>query len=185
MPQKPTYEELEQKVKELDKRLEEAEYKQLWGTYSQSPIPTLILTKEGKIVEYNGAMAKLTGYAHEEVPDIDVWMPKIYPEEEYRNKVIEISRKSRDREIDVKRDEFIITTKAGDRRHIAFSVFDVLHEWKLTDLQVVQGEDITKKVYMEEDLKRAHDKLEQRVKERTAELDKRVAHDLWEVIHCL
>ena len=170
MPQKPTYEELEQKVKELDKRLEEAEYKQLWGTYSQSPIPTLILTKEGKIVEYNGAMAKLTGYAHEEVPDIEVWMPKIYPEEEYRNKVIEISRKSRDREIDVKRDEFIITTKAGDRRHIAFSVFDVLHEWKLTDLQVVQGEDITKKVYMEEDLKRAHDELEQRVKERTAEL---------------
>ena len=84
MARKLSYKELEQKVKELEKRLEESEYKRLWNTYAQSPIPTLILTKEGKIVEYNDAMAQLTGYTHEEVSDLNSWMPKVYPDEEYR-----------------------------------------------------------------------------------------------------
>jgi len=170
MSKKPTYEELEQRVKELEKQILKFEYYQLWHTYSQSPIPTLILSKGGKIVEYNDAMAQLTGYAHEEVPDIDAWMLKIYPDEGYRTEVIEISRKSSHREIDVKRDEFIITSKAEGRRHIAFSVFDILHDGAPTDLQVVQGEDITERVYMEEALRKAHDELENKVKNRTAEL---------------
>ena len=166
MAKKPTYEELEQRVKDL----EGGEYKLLWNTYSQSPIPTLVLSQEGKIVDYNDAMAELTGFVHDEVPDIDGWMPEIYPDEEYRNKVIEISKKSRYRKIYVKRDEFIITTKAGERRHIEFSVFDILHEGKPTDMQVVQGVDITEKVQIKEELQKSHNRLEQQVKERTSEL---------------
>jgi len=172
MARKLTYEELEQKVKKLDERLQGVEIQQLWDLYSQSPIPTLILSEKGEIEEYNDAMAQLTGYAHEEVPDITAWMPKIYPDEEYRNNVIEISRRSRHREIDVKRDEFIITTKTCERRHVQFSVYDIFHDGKSTDLQIVQGEDISKRKQAEEALQRAYDELEQRIEERTAELAK-------------
>ena len=170
MAKKPTYEELERRVKDLDKKSEGGEYKQLWSTYSQSPIPTLILSRGGGITDYNDAMTELTGFVHEEVPDIDVWMPKIYPDEEYRNKVSKVSEKSRYRKIDVKRDEFIIATKAGEKRHVEFSVFDILHKGKPIDMQVVQGVDITEKAQMKEELQRSHVRLEQQVKDRTSEL---------------
>ena len=175
MAKKPTCEELAQKVKELEEELVRDSkhiYAHVWSTYSQSPVPTLVLSKEGKIVDYNDAMAHLTGYTHEEVPDVNVWMPKIYPVQEYRDQVIEISERSRHRKVDVKRDEFIITTKSGERRYIVFSVFDILHEGKPTDLQIVQAEDITEQKLIQETVKRAHDELEQRVKERTIELKK-------------
>ena len=35
-----------------------------WDTYYQNPIPTVVISKEGKIIEYNEAMAQLTGYSH-------------------------------------------------------------------------------------------------------------------------
>ncbi len=152
MARKPTYEELEQKVTELEKRSRGVDIGQLCDVYTQSPIPTLILSKEGKIEYFNDAMAQLTGYVHEEVPDIAAWMHKIYPDEKYRNEVIEISSRSRHREVDVKRDEFIITTKNGERRYVQFSVFDILGDGGPTGLQVVQGEDVTNRKKVGEEL---------------------------------
>jgi len=85
--------------KDSNKKWSDSDYQKIWHTYSQSPIPSLILSRDGKIVAYNSAMRELTGYSHKEVPDIDAWIPKVYPDEEYRNKVIEIIIKSRDGEI--------------------------------------------------------------------------------------
>jgi len=45
---KPTYKELEEKVNNLDEKLKELEFKEIWITYSQSPIPTLVLSECGK-----------------------------------------------------------------------------------------------------------------------------------------
>ncbi len=126
--------------------------KELWNIYSHSPIPTLILSKEGEFIEYNDAMYELTGYTHDEVPDIAALMPKIFLAEEYRNKVIEISRKSRYREINIQKEEFIITRKDGKKLYIEFSVYDLLHKGKPTDLQIVQGTDITERKKAEEEL---------------------------------
>ena len=129
-----------------------AEYDSIWQTHAPSPIPTLVLSREGKIIDYNSAMVQLTGYTHEEVSDVSMWMQKIYPDEAYRNEVIEISKQSRNREIDVTRDEFIITRKNGEDRHIQFSVYEISYGGKPTDLQIVQGEDITKRKKTEEEL---------------------------------
>ena len=90
--------------KDSNKKWSGSDYQRIWYSYSQSPIPSLILSRDGKIVEYNYAMRELTGYSHKEVPDIEAWMLKVYPDEEYRNKVIEVSRKSRDGEIEVIRE---------------------------------------------------------------------------------
>lgn len=129
------------------------EFKYLWETFSQSANPTIVISKEGKIIEYNEAMAQLTGYSHEELPDIETWMLKLYPYEEYRNKVIEKSRKSRKREIDVKRDEFIITREDGEKRHVEFSVYNIINEGEPANLQMVQGFDITEKKQVKKELR--------------------------------
>jgi len=155
---KPGYNELENRIKHLEEKLKGIELQRLWNVYAQNPIPTLIVSKEGNFVEYNDAMAELTGYTQEEVPDINAWMPKIYPDEEYRNKVMEISRKSRHREIKVKRDEFIITRKDGKKRYVEFSVFDIMHEGKPVDLQVVQAIDITERKKAEEELRESEER---------------------------
>ena len=42
---KLTYEELEEKVNNLKEKLKELEFQELWYTYSQSPIPTLVLSE--------------------------------------------------------------------------------------------------------------------------------------------
>ena len=153
--------ELRRQIAGLEKAtpVKDTTYKQLWSTYSQSPIPTLIVSKEGRIVEYNDAMVGLTGYTHEEVPSVDEWMHKVYPDEEYRNRVIEIGRESRYREIDVKRDEYTITGKDGEQRCIQFSVCNILRDGIPTDLQVIQGEDITERKKVETELSGVYDAL--------------------------
>jgi len=149
---KLTYKELKEKVNNLEKKLREIELNEIWITYTQSPIPTMLVREDGKFFKYNDAMAKLTGYEYNELPDIEAWLRKLYPDEEYRNKVRETAKKSMHKEINVKRDEFIITRKDGEQRHIAFSVYNILHETKPTNLQIVKGEDIT-------DLKKAKEEL--------------------------
>jgi len=79
-------------------------------------------------------------------------MLKLYPDKEYRKKVIEIAKKSMHKEIDIKRDEFIITRKDGEQRYIALSVYNIIHEMKPTNLQIIQGEDITDLKKVEEEL---------------------------------
>ena len=192
---KSTFAELLEKVRNLDKKTNEYVLQQFRSIYSQSSIPTtisskdreinelvlqqprslysqilipiFIASKEGKIIEYNEAMFELTGYTQEEVPDIESWMTRLYPDEEYREKVIEIRRKSQQSEFDVKRYIFIITRKDGEKRLVEFFVYDVLHEGKPTDLQVIQGVDITERKKAEQEKEKLLHKLGERIKEQT------------------
>ncbi len=151
---------------------EQAKIEAIWITYSESPIPSLMLIRDGRIEEYNQAMFELTGYAHEEVPDIPAWMSKVYPDVEYRNKVIEISRQSRNRRIDIKRDVFNLKRKNGEERFVEFSVFDITLQGKPIGKQIVQGQDITERIQMEQELRKHQDNLEKLVEMRTANLEK-------------
>jgi len=88
-------------------------YPIVWSVYSQSVIPTALVRRDGVILTCNEAMVTLTGYNHEEVPNLDTWTLKAYPDKAYRNRVIATSAKSRQRELNVKRSLSVITVRRG------------------------------------------------------------------------
>ena len=85
MTHPPDKESIEKPNNSNDKSLEQ-ELQQLWNIYSQSPIPTIIIRKDGKHIRWNEAATEMTGYKLEEVPDVETWMQKIYPDKKYRNR---------------------------------------------------------------------------------------------------
>ena len=81
MKTKPKYSELESKGSLLEERLDKVGINLLWEIFSQSPVPTLIRNvKKGRNIRYNQAMFKLTGYSQDDVPDVETWLTKIYPD---------------------------------------------------------------------------------------------------------
>ena len=163
MTHPPDKESIEKPNNSNDKSLEQ-ELQQLWNIYSQSPIPTIIIRKDGKHIRWNEAATEMTGYKLEEVPDVETWMQKIYPDKKYRNKVCKIAQNSIDYKIKLKRTEFTIIRKDGEKRHIAFSVYLITHEGKPTDYHIIQGEDITDRKQLEEDLRRSELELKRQKK---------------------
>ncbi len=178
MKTKPTYSELERKVSQLEEQLDTIGIDLLWEIFSQSPVSTLIrnVTK-GRNIRYNQAMYKLTGYSQDDVPDVETWLTKIYPDKKIRKTVKELINKTFKQELDLKEYEVVITRKDGQKRFVEFSLFNVLIQGKSTEYQVVEAIDITERKQAVEELKKANKKLQQwnqeldlRVKERTHEL---------------
>jgi len=52
-----------------------------------SPIPALISDNEGKIHRLNRAFVQLFGYTHDEIPDIESWWQRAYPDLAYRQRL--------------------------------------------------------------------------------------------------
>ena len=178
MKTKLSYSELERKILELQSQMDKVGIDLLWKIFSQSPVPTLIRNvKKGRNIRYNQAMFKLTGYSQDDVPDVETWLAKIYPDKKIRKTVKELINKTIKQELDLKEYEAVITRKDGQKRYVEFSLFNVLIQGKTTEFQVVEAIDITERKLAVEDLKKANKKLQQwnleldlRVKERTQEL---------------
>ena len=91
--------------------------------FSHNPVPTLIVNKEGEIIEYNKTMVELTGYLHKEVPNIHTWMEILCPDKENRSKSIKIGSETYHRGIEINGHESIIKRKDGELRYsINFTV---------------------------------------------------------------
>ena len=97
MPEKPTYEELEESVKALEKetkkrmRLEqkikenEEKYKILT---EESLLGLALISKEGDYKYLNPKFVEMFGYTLEDIPTGKDWLRKAYSNKEYRNQVI-------------------------------------------------------------------------------------------------
>jgi PAS domain S-box-containing protein len=178
MKTKLHYSDLECKLSELQDKIGTVGIDFLWEIFSQSPVPTLIRNvRKGRNIRYNRAMFKLTGYSQSDVPDVETWLTKIYPDERIRKTLKELINKTIKQELDLKEYEAVITRKDGQKRYVEFSLFNVLIHGKSSEFQVVEAIDITERKQAVEQLKKANKKLQQwnleldrRVQERTMEL---------------
>ena len=174
MARKLTYEELEQRVKELEKEslehkdVEEAlpgseeRYRLL---FEQSPIGVGLASPDGKVISANKAMEAITGYSIEELKEIN--LADIYENPEDRKALLEA----------VNRDGGVVNFPVRLKRkdgtpYDALLTLSRVHRPGGEDLFQTICVDITKQKQAERALKRAHDELECRVEERTAELRK-------------
>ena len=135
--------EREKEVKRSKAQPQDTIFKHLPSIYSQSPVPTIIIHKDGKCVEYNDAVAALTGYSQEEVPDTEAWLFKLFQDKTNRKEVSKLVKKSYKRKNTGKRNNFTIIRKNGEERSIELSVYDLIYENNPTDLQVVHMLDMT------------------------------------------
>ncbi|MBT8356886.1 MAG: response regulator [Deltaproteobacteria bacterium] len=97
MPQKPTYEELEQKIKELDsevirrKQAEDAlhqEQEKFRFLIEELPFAVSFIDNNAHYKYINPRFIEIFGYTLEDIPDGRQWFKKAYPDGEYRRKVI-------------------------------------------------------------------------------------------------
>jgi two-component system cell cycle sensor histidine kinase/response regulator CckA len=80
---------LKKRVAELEQTLQNE--RDTFGTIIQkSPYGILLLGEKGKFLYINPEFVRITGYALEDVPTGKEWFLKAFPDENYRNKALEI-----------------------------------------------------------------------------------------------
>jgi len=176
MAKKPTYEQLEQRVKELTKNSldhrqveDELLNTKLWleNIFNSLEEAVFVVTADRKLVNLNAAAQKMFGYSREELENLSTEVLHVDHEHhvEFGKRIKEAFDKTKSATF-----EFEVKTKNGE-------IFPTDHTVSL--LKNNQGEplgivsvvrDRTERKRTEQKLQKAHDELQQRVKERTKEL---------------
>ncbi|PIE68054.1 MAG: hypothetical protein CSA23_00645 [Deltaproteobacteria bacterium] len=158
----------------LKSELPGQEFSILLDFFDHSTIPTLIRNMASKQnILYNAAMQTLTGYSHEELPDMETWLTKLYPNNYTRQKLTGIISLTEQREIIIKDDEYEICRKDGEKRRVQFSIHNVTARESSASLQIVQAKDITDRLQAEMRLKEANRELESFAEELDLRVQKR------------
>lgn len=128
----------------------------------------VVLDKQGRIVRFNQACEKTTGYSFAEVKNKYVWDLFLIPEEVESvqtvfNQLLKVSNFGNSY-------QNYWLTKNGDRRLIDWSNTVILDRDGLVEYVIATGTDITERHQAETALAKAYAELETRVKQRTAEL---------------
>jgi PAS domain S-box-containing protein len=128
----------------------------------------VMLDREGRIIRFNAACERITGYSFDEIQRQPFWDLLLLPEEIERVKGVFDRLMAGNFP---NQSENYWKTKDGSRL-IAWSNTALLDADGSVEYVIATGIDITERVTAENALCQAHDELEQRVQERTAELQK-------------
>jgi len=133
----------------------ENKFKNLFNSVS---IPLCYVKADGSFDSINNRFTELLGYTLDDVPNLDVWWVTAYPDEEYREKVMDnwskSVQKSIDKGLDIKSNTYNVTCKNGDLKEIIISGItvgdDVLATFvDVTELKKTEREIIKEKEFSE------------------------------------
>ena len=126
MDSKPTYEELEQRLEELEeevskrKRVEE-QFRTLSGS---APFGISIMKPDMTFEYFNPKFKEIFGYTMEDLPHKQSWFQKAYPDAQYRNQVFSAWKKDstdESEETEKKPRVFSVRCKDGQDKNIRFT----------------------------------------------------------------
>lgn len=166
MAEKPTYEELENRIQALEAsevkcKLAERAFREKSKTLSSilesNPHGIAMLDTKGHYLYINPYFTKITGYTLEEIPTKKEWLNKVYPDPEYRKKIAAAWKKDTQELGMGQRREFQIICKDGQSKRIEFrSTFlthqtisvltDITQRWKAKN-QLRESEERLKAIF--------------------------------------
>jgi len=164
MAEKPTYNELERRVRALEKEalerekaeraLEESE-ERFRSLVEDAPFAMSIMRPDRTFEYFNPKFIEIFGYTLDDLPTKDVWFQKAYPDEAYRKEVVAVWTRDSIEEFrigEVKPRIFTVTCKDGEEKTIHFRA--VLQK---DGRQFITYEDITARARMEEALRQSEE----------------------------
>ena len=129
MKAKPTRKELENKIKELEAKVNGNQTPDDAGDQcgqfyhlcvDSAPFGIMVYDESGTILIFNSQLERISGYRKQEIPDVNTWIKKLYPNEDYRQLVLDARKKSGSGD-PLREREAIITTKSGKKNLCRFS----------------------------------------------------------------
>ena len=124
MAQRPTYEELQKRIQELETKRKEANetYRSQRGLlnslFNNLSLGITIWDSEGSLLMINKGFTDLTGYTLEDISCLDDWFPTAYPDPEYRRQVLADWHAAKNQADAVR--EFKVVCKNGGIKYIEF-----------------------------------------------------------------
>lgn len=137
--------------------------------FELAPVPLALTTPRGQLIEFNRQWSRVLGYDHDDVPTMAEWWQKAYPDPTYRQAVQAIWDKAIGRVVhegrELQQTEVQLACKDGEVR--SMRVGGAL----VGDAILTSYVDVTEQRQAQQALEALNAKLEQRVGERTRELE--------------